>query len=81
MAAFVKLSDPQMTVAEKQGLAAQYRITTTRALNLQYHDVLKRVRDGKIFRVTSDGDDMLAPRSATLDMRIVDAEEWSLPNE
>jgi hypothetical protein len=38
-----------------------------------------RNSDGKIFRITSDGDDNHTPKSATLDMRQVSAEEWSLP--
>ena len=49
-------------------------------MNLQYHDVFRRNRDLKIFRVTSDGDDKHTPASATLNMRQVTAEEWSLPN-
>lgn len=66
--------------AEKEGVTGLYTVTTSRALNLQYHDVFKRLKDGKIFRVKSDGDDKLTPPSATLDMRQVSAEEWELPN-
>ena len=68
-------------VGEKQGVTALYTVTTSKALNLQYHDVFKRLSDGKVFRVTSDGDDKHTPRSANLDMRQVNAEEWVLPNE
>lgn len=57
-----------------------YTVTTTKAINLQYHDVFKRVSDSKIFRVTSDGDDKKTPNSAGLNMRQVTAEEWELPN-
>lgn len=67
-------------VAEKQGVSSLYTVTVKRAMMLEYHDVFKRVRDGKIFRVTSDGDDSYTPKSATLDMRQVTAEEWSLPD-
>ena len=67
-------------VAEKQGVSSLYTITTNKALVMQYHDVFRRVRDGKIFRVTSDGDDKYTPESATLNMRQVTAEEWSLPS-
>jgi hypothetical protein len=42
--------------------------------------VFVRKRDGKIFRVTSDGDDKATPKSTVLDMRQVTAEEWSLDN-
>lgn len=67
--------------AEQAGVTALYTVTTRKALNLQYHDVFKRLRDNKIFRVKSDGDDKLTPRSASLNMRQVSAEEWELPNE
>lgn len=53
-------------------------ITTEKSLVLEYHDVIKRSRDGKIFRITSDGDDKFTPASATLNMRQVTAEEWRL---
>lgn len=65
-------------VADKQGVSSLYTVTTGRAMTLEYHDVFRRVTDGKIFRVTSDGDDKYTPRSAGLDMRQVTAEEWSL---
>lgn len=61
-----------------QGLTSIYTIITPRSITLEYHDVCKRVSDGKIFRVTSDGDDKKTPQSASLDMRLVSAEEWKL---
>lgn len=70
----------QAKVAEKQGVTGLYTVTTEKVLNLQYHDVFRRISDGKIFRVTSDGDDLYTPAGATLNMRQVSAEEWSLPN-
>lgn len=80
-AAIVLDSSMEARVAEKQGVTALYTITTNKNINLQYHDVLKRVRDGKIFRVTSDGDDKHTPMSANLNMRQVSAEEWNLTDE
>lgn len=77
-AAVVLDSSMQARVAEKAGVTALYTITTNRSINLQYHDVFRRKRDGKVFRVTSDGDDKLTPPSSTLDMRQVTAEEWEL---
>lgn len=71
----------QARTAAKQGVTALYTVTTRKAMNLQYHDVFKRVSDGKIFRVTSDGDDKKTPRSAGLNMRCVSAEEWTLTGE
>lgn len=64
--------------ADKQGVTSLYTVTTNKAMNLQYHDVFKRLSDGKVFRVTSDGDDKYTPKSASLNMRQVTAEEWVL---
>ena len=72
-------SSIQAVVAQAQGVTSVYTVTTTRAAVLEYHDVFKRLSDGKIFRVTSDGNDKFTPKSSTLDMRQVTAEEWSLP--
>lgn len=77
-AAIVLDSSMQARIGEKQGVTALYTVTTIKALNLQYHDVFRRVSDGKIFRVTSDGDDKHTPASASLNMRQVSAEEWEL---
>lgn len=67
--------------ADKAGVTSLYTVTTSKALTLQYHDVFRRERDGKVFRVTSDGDDKYTPASATLNMRQVAAEEWSIGDE
>lgn len=66
-------------VAEKQGVTSLYTVTTGKNLTLEYHDVFKRLSDGKIFRVTSDGDDKATPERAAINMRQVTAEEWSIP--
>lgn len=71
----------QAKIAEKQGVTSLYTIVTKKNINLQYHDVLRREKDGKIFRVTSDGDDNKTPPSASLNMREVSAEQWVLPND
>lgn len=68
-------------IGEQQGVTALYTITMSKNLNLEYHDVVKRKSDGKIFRITSDGDDKHTPASASLDMRQVTAEEWKLNGE
>lgn len=62
--------------AEAEGVSSLYTVTTSRALTLEYHDVFRRISDGKVFRVTSDGDDKYTPASTALDMRQVTAEEW-----
>ena len=65
--------------AEAAGVTPLYTITTKKNINLQYHDVFRRNKDGKIFRVKSDGDDNATPDKANLNMRQVTAEEYELP--
>lgn len=65
-------------LAQVQGVYSLYTVTTQRDLVLEYNEVFRRVRDGKIFRVTSDGDDKFTPPSAGLDMRQCTAEEFTL---
>lgn len=72
-------SSMQARIAEKQGVTNLYTVTTPKAMNLQYHDVFRRVDDGKIFRVTSDGDDNATPSRSTFQVRQVTAEEYVLP--
>lgn len=75
-AAVVFNSSMEAKIAESQGVKSLYKITTTKSVILQYHDVFRRESDGKVFRVTSDGKDNKTPASASLDMRVVDAEEY-----
>lgn len=65
----------QARIAEKQGVTSRYTVTTQRSMTLQYNDYFMRKKDGKLFHVTSDGDDVYTPASASLDMRQVTCEE------
>lgn len=80
--AAVSLDDSvQAQTAMAAGVKGVYTVTTKRNINLQFHDVFRRLSDGKIFRVTTDGDDKKTPSTAGLDMRSVRAEEWVLPDD
>ena len=69
----------QAKIAEKQGVTNLYTVTAAKNVELEYHDVFKRVKDGKVFRVTSDGADNSTPNAASINMMQVSAEEWELP--
>lgn len=75
-AAIVFNASMQARIAQAQNVSSLYTVTTARSKTLEYHEVFRRLRDGKIFRVTSDGDDVYTPRAAGLDMRQVTAEEY-----
>ena len=76
MAAITFNSSMEARTAEKQGVTSRYTITAPLNAKLEYHDVLKRLRDGKIFRITSDGDDVQTPASESFQFLQVEAEEW-----
>lgn len=66
-------------VAEQQGVKTIYSVYTAKNVNLQPLSLFRRNRDGKVFRVRSDGDDLKTPESAGLNLRLVTAEEWVIP--
>lgn len=69
-------SSMEARTAEKQGVTSRYTITAPLNAKLEYHDVIRRLRDGKVFRITSDGDDVQTPASASFQFLQVEAEEW-----
>ena len=75
-AAIVFDNSMEARTAEKAGVASRYTVSVPKGIQLEYHDVFKRQRDNKIFRVTSDGDDVQTPASASFQFLQVEAEEW-----
>ena len=71
-------SSMQARTAQKQGVTSLYTITTGKNAKLEFHDVIRRTSDGKIFRITSDGDDKHTPARASFQFLQVTAEEWWL---
>lgn len=70
----------QARIGDKQGVTSLYTVTTAKNAALEYHDVIKRLSDGKIFRITSDGDDKQTPARAKFGQYLqVTAEEWVIP--
>lgn len=72
-------SSIEARIGQSQGVTNLYTVVTRRNKVLEYHEIFRRLSDGKVFRVTSDGDDKATPRSAALNMRVVTAEEWRIP--
>lgn len=71
-------SSTQMKVAQAMGVTSAYTLTVRKTIELDFHTVIKRQRDGKIFRLTSNSDDKKTPNSAGLNMRQYSAEEWTI---
>ena len=77
-AAFELQNSLNEAVAMAQGVKGIYRVTVPRSVRLEFHKVFKRLSDNKVFRVESK-DDANTPETATIDMRVVRADEWELP--
>ena len=69
-------SSMEARTAEKAGVTSLYTVTVPTNAKLEYHDCIKRLRDGKVFRITSDGDDKITPPSASFQFVQVTAEEF-----
>lgn len=78
MAAITFDSSVEARIAEKSGVTSVYTVTLDKSVPIEYHDVFKRLSDGKIFRVTSDGGDKKTPPSASFQVQQITAEEWSI---
>lgn len=77
-AAFELQNSLNEAVAMAQGVKGIYRVTTARDVRLEFHQIFRRLSDGKTFRVDSK-DDSHTPETASLNMRVVRAEEWEVP--
>lgn len=77
-AAIVMDTTMQARRAESEGMTSVYTVTTDRSMPLDFHDVFRRLSDGKTFRVTSDSTDKQTPGVATFQFAQVTAEGWSL---
>lgn len=76
--AFVFDNSVQMRTAQAMGATAAYTLTVRKDIELDYHTVLRRGNDNRIFRLTSNSDDLKTPASANLNMRQYSMEEWNL---
>jgi hypothetical protein len=78
---FERDASTQALIAEQQGFTSTYKGYVAKTMAVKYHDVLRRVEDGKIFRVTRDGDDNKTPKTSALDARCIVMERWELPTD
>lgn len=78
MAAITFDSSMEARIAGKSGVTSLYTVTLDKSVPIEYHDVFKRLSDGKIFRATSDGGDKKTPTAASFQVQQITAEEWSL---
>lgn len=77
-AAIIRDTSTEARIAEAAGTVEMYTVTVSRAVHLKYHTVIKRLSDGKTFRITSDNSEMKTPVCTALDIAQSTAEAWRL---
>jgi hypothetical protein len=80
IATIAKNSTTEAVVAERQGISEIFTVVVRKGVNLDYHDVFKRLSDGQMFRVTSWTKDSEAPIRSTVQIAKVTAERWKPEN-
>ena len=77
-AAIVKNTSLNAIIAEKEGVTEIYTITVYKTTTLDFNDVIKRVSDGAIFKVTSNMKDSETPARSSFQIGQVSAKKWEL---
>ena len=77
-AAIIRDTSTEARIAEAAGTVETYTVTVSRSVHLKYHDVIKRLSDGKTFRITSDNAESKTPVCTALDIAQSTAEAWRL---
>lgn len=78
--AFARLdSAPEQTTAQRDKELAKFTIITPESVYLNYGQVLKRLRDGKCFYLTSGNTEHKLPDIATIRIRWCTAEKYEIP--
>ena len=77
-AAIIRDTSTEARIAEAAGTVEAYTVTVSRSVHLKYHAVIKRLSDGKTFRITSDNAEKKTPVCTALDIAQSTAEAWRL---
>lgn len=78
-AAVVMDASNPVRIGESERMAATYTVTAQKGAGLRFHDVFKRLSDGRVFRVIGNAGDRETPDAASFAFEQVKAEAWELP--
>lgn len=79
--AFIHNTTIQAQIAEAERSASTYELYLPKGVVTRFPQVIKRLRDGQLFRITSDSADQETPPSAGLQMARVNAEKWRVADD
>lgn len=66
-------------IAEKQGITSVYTIYIDASFEIHKLDIFKRGKDSQCFRVTSDPDDQITPKTSNMNFKVFTAEQYRMP--
>lgn len=67
-------------IAEEAGTASTYTFLFDKKLNFEFGDVVKRMKDGQVFKITQPSGEDFTPPSSGMNLGAVSARKWELPN-
>lgn len=73
-AGIAMLSSDELIIAEGSGMKSQFRITSKKLLVLEREDIVRRLKDNKKYRITTDQADMGTPDVAVVQFATCRAE-------
>ena len=65
-------------IAEKQGVTSLYSALVDSDFPIEYNDVVTATEPGQTYRVPSNPEEKVAPKSSTLPLKYFTAERWAL---
>lgn len=68
----------EAVIAERQGVSAIYSALVDKSVPIEYGDYFKDMSTSKTYRVTSDPEDKVAPKSASMPLKYFTAERKEL---
>lgn len=71
-------SSLEARVAEKEGVTSLYSALVDKDFPIEYNDVFRDTATGQTYRVTSNPEEKIAPKSSTLPLKYFTAEKWEL---
>lgn len=69
---------PEIKVANAVTERQSYTVVTPKSIIFRHGDIIKRDRDEKYFRITSDADDLVTPPSSAMNIRQCTAVEYEM---
>ena len=66
--------------AEKEGVTSLYSVLVDKAVPIEYNDYFRDETTGETYRVTSNPEEKMAPRSSTMPLKYFTAERRALPS-